>query len=652
MRPLHMGELLKFEPAQGKILLKGSRVMIFDSTSLGMLRKDLITTLGKDRAKGFLIRYGWSCGFEAARSIKEQFDWNNELEWSHAGPAMHTSLGFVKVDPLTTEAGEQEESWFLREGIWTNSCEVEQHILHFGYSDEPVCWMLVGYAGGYQSACLGKKVIYKETQCAGQGHEHCAFVGKTLEEWGEEITPELAYYEVDKIAEELEDALREITKQNSVLERSVAVHERLTHCLLTGKGAEDITASLTELMNCTVILEDRNLIPQFIFFPEETMTKEQLTPYVRIWGSPSFQRSPSAYRRQKRPFQIADNYGNIKIYRLVSPILVGSELLGFVSLLRPELPFSELDNVTLEQAATVYALKILEERKIASIESRLKGDFIDDLLAGNFSDELSIINRARALPYDITQPHRVLVFNINNFSHLVNTFKQNEQKILNFKTELANIVQSYLQNLGKGITINKSDNLIMLVQLDSPDSPETVTRQLAENIIKMVSKQFPKITLTAGIGSRCTQLADFRYSLLSAQKAVEIGKALKKEGEVISLEQLGVHALIFGAVNPADLYQFAARQIGAVLKYDERYRAELIPTLQEFLNHRCNVERTARSMNISVSGLKYRLQRIEKVTGQDPKDPQASFNLQLALNILQVAGKDKLRSKFLSQKSY
>jgi len=644
MRPLHMGELLEFEPEQGKILLKGSRVMIFDSTSLGRLRKDLITTLGKDRAKGFLIRYGWSCGFEAAKNIKEQLEWNNEMEWSHAGPTMHTSLGFVKVVPLTTESIAQEESWFLREGIWINSCEVEQHILHFGYSDDPLCWMLVGYAGGYQSACLGKKVIYKEIQCAGQGHDHCVFVGKTVEEWGEEITPELAYYEVDKIAEELEDALREITMKNNVLERSIAVHEKLIHCLLTAKGVEDITVNLTDLLKCTVISEDLNLIPQYHSFPEDPMIKEQLTPYVPIWRSPSFQKSPAAYRRQKRPFHIVDDYENMKIYRLVSPILVGSELLGFVSLLRPELPFSELDNVTLEQAAVVYALKILEERKIASIESRLKGDFVDDLLSGNFSDAQSIINRARALPYDITQPHRVLVFKINNFSQLVNAFKQNEQTILNFKTKLANSVQSYLQHLGDGITINKSDNLIMLVQLDSPDSPEQVTRLMAENIIKMVSRHFSRITLSVGIGSSCTQLSDFRHSLLAAQKAIEIGKTLKKEGEIISLEQLGVHALLFGSMNPEDLYNFAAGQIGALLKYDENHQAQLIPTLYEFLNHHCNVERTARSMNISISGLKYRLQRIEEIIGQHPKDPQISFNLQLALNILQIAGKEILRS--------
>ena len=49
-------------------------------------------------------------------------------------------------------------------------------------------------------------------------------------------------------------------------------------------------------------------------------------------------------------------------------------------------------------------------------------------------------------------------------------------------------------------------------------------------------------------------------------------------------------------------------------------------------------------MNMSISGLKYRLQRIEDITGQDPKDGQAFLNLYLAMNILQLVGEDKIKS--------
>ena len=639
---LNMKELLDFSQEEGKILLKGSRVIVFDTAALGKLRKDLIDTLGMDRAKGFLIRYGWSCGFEAAMSIKEQFQWDNDLEWIYAGPTMHTLEGFVAAEPSVFEIDRQKGTWLLS-GTWTNSFEAEQHVLHFGHHHEPACWMLVGYAGGYGSAYLGKKVIYKEITCVGQGDEKCTFIGKTLEEWGEEIAPELPYYEVSKISEELETAHRRIKTQNKILEQAVTVHEQLTQCILQGKGVEDITANLAELLKCTVILENRDLTPQFTF-SKQSSDEGLLRPYFNIMSSPSFKKSSKHYLKQKRPFQIVDEYSDFHVFRLVLPIIFGNEMHGFISLLRTGFAFKELETIALEHAASVFAVAILEEIKIAEVERRLKGDFVDDLLTGNFSESKSIINRALGLQYDITLPHRVIILDIHDFTHLVKAFKHNEKKILHFKTELVHTIQSCLDQLGKGMVVNKSDIIIMLVQQTNQDDTEEVISQLAEKIIKHVSNRFPKVTLTVGIGNICLELPDYFHSFQSAQKAIEIGKALEKHGQVISLEQFGAHALLFSAINPKDLYNFTTTQLGSLLAYDETYQAQFIHTLQEFLKHRGNIEATARSMNMSISGLKYRIQRIEEITGQKLKDYQACFNLQLALNILQLAGKHQIKS--------
>ena len=639
---IRLRELLEFLPEKGKILLKGSRVMIFDATSLGMLRKDLIETLSMDRAKGFLIRYGWSCGFEAYTNMKKQFQWDEDQEGIFTGPIMHTLQGyalsefFCNVDPQTGAS--------YYKGYWTNSYEAEQHILHFGHHHEPVCWNSIGYASGYSSARLGKQVIYKEVQCVGQGDEHCTFIGKSVEDWGEEILPELAYYEVSKISEELETAHQRIKAQNQILERTVMIHEQLTQCILKGQGIENITASLAKLMKCTVIQEDDHLVPQSTCFKGQPTTKDILTPYLSILSSPTFKKTSAFYLQQKRPFQLADQHADCLVYRLVSPILVGSQHLGFVSLLRIGLPFSDLENIDLEHAASVFALVILEQKKIAEVERRIKGDFIDDLLSENLVDPNSIINRARGLNYDITLPHRVLVLEIQNFSLLDKSLGQDEKRILHFKTEFVSTVQGYLERFGKGIVVNKGDNLILLVQQTMQNCPEKVTRKLAENIIDQVLKSYPKITLSMGIGSNCTELSEFNNSYLSAKKALEIGKILKRHSKVISLEQFGTHALLFRVLDPQDIYSFATNHIGALLTYDETFQTELVPTLQEFLSHRGNVEGTAKTMDMSISGLKYRLKRIKEITGQDPKDGQAFFNLYLAINILQLVGKDKIMS--------
>ncbi|NLL51928.1 MAG: AAA family ATPase, partial [Peptococcaceae bacterium] len=185
---LRLEELIKFLPDQGKIFLCGSRATLADAYAFGKLRKDLIENLGIDRAKGFLIRYGWSCGYQMAMSLKEQFSWDSHLEWTYSGPIMHRLTGFVSTQPNNEDFDPETGIW-LRNAVWRNSVEAEQHILHVGLHHEPVCWMLTGFASGYNSAYLGRTVIFKEIKCMGKGDEYCTNIGKTVEDWGDEILP-------------------------------------------------------------------------------------------------------------------------------------------------------------------------------------------------------------------------------------------------------------------------------------------------------------------------------------------------------------------------------------------------------------------------------------------------------------------------------
>ena len=73
---------------------------------------------------------------------------------------------------------------FEEDVLWHDSYVAEQHLHHYGKSDAPVCWSLVGYASGYVSACLGQEIYFRETECLGQGAPKCSVVGKRRRELG------------------------------------------------------------------------------------------------------------------------------------------------------------------------------------------------------------------------------------------------------------------------------------------------------------------------------------------------------------------------------------------------------------------------------------------------------------------------------------
>ncbi|MDQ7861067.1 XylR N-terminal domain-containing protein [Peribacillus frigoritolerans] len=96
---LLLQNLIDINPRTGVIKLHDKRMALISVEALGILRNDLINTLGKERAKGFLMRYGWACGKRAAESLKENYEWGSTKELMLSGTAMHTFEGIVTVEP-------------------------------------------------------------------------------------------------------------------------------------------------------------------------------------------------------------------------------------------------------------------------------------------------------------------------------------------------------------------------------------------------------------------------------------------------------------------------------------------------------------------------------------------------------------------------
>ena len=102
-----------------------------------------------------------------------------------------------------------------------NSYEAEQHLLHFGRSDVPVCWTISGLESGYQSRSSGKEIYVLEDRCVGKGDAACHLVGRTREEWGEERAEELQFFEPVRLKESLDVSLHRVTETLKAAERKL-----------------------------------------------------------------------------------------------------------------------------------------------------------------------------------------------------------------------------------------------------------------------------------------------------------------------------------------------------------------------------------------------------------------------------------------------
>jgi len=215
------GDLLSqihFESDKGKIWLNEQRMLMIHSSVMGLLRKELIETLGVNRAKGFLMRFGYHSGWKDAELVSKIRPDMSIEDAFFVGPQLHCIKGMVNVKPVSLEI-DFDSGTFNGEFDWFGSYESEVHLQDFGPSDEPICWTLIGYASGYSTYFMGQPIIFKETECAGMGHDHCHILGKPADEWDDQAELE-RYLLPDPIAEELFSLQSQLSELRDSFRRS------------------------------------------------------------------------------------------------------------------------------------------------------------------------------------------------------------------------------------------------------------------------------------------------------------------------------------------------------------------------------------------------------------------------------------------------
>ena len=222
---LHLAELLDFEPDKGIIRLHEQRVVILSAAAMGLLRKELVDTLGVSTARRLLLRFGFADGYHDAVNLRARSHWSSPLEGLRQGARLHTLEGIVRAD-VQRIAHDRSNDRFEEQVVWHDSYEAEQHLHHYGVGPEPVCWSLVGYSSGFASACMGQEIYFREESCAGQGHKHCSAVGRDAASWGADIDAIRADFQAASLGEQVERLrdvvarrLKEVERRERLLER-------------------------------------------------------------------------------------------------------------------------------------------------------------------------------------------------------------------------------------------------------------------------------------------------------------------------------------------------------------------------------------------------------------------------------------------------
>jgi PucR family transcriptional regulator, purine catabolism regulatory protein len=594
------------------------RVVTIPTAAIGMLRHELIETLGIERTKGFLLRHGWHCGANDAQKALEM-DWDSKRELLFVGPKMHTLHGYLEeVDVLVAEA-DFANGLMHHEAIWINSYEAEEHLKRFGPSDQPVCHTLVGYASGYLSTILGKKVIAKEIKCKAMGYEHCHAVCRTVEEWNGEIDDELKYYKADNIIGELDETFKKLKIERDNLSKAYEVQQKLMEEVLKENDLSSIANALHQITKIPVFIEDVNFNPIAV-----AGYSEQNAPFSSENFKKWIHKKKKHFRDLKTLKQALFLEISPKHKRLITPIYLDRKIVGYCSFLYQETAPQEVDKLIIQHGALACSLYLLNERTRFNTEQRIKGNFLDDILSKQISFE-EMTKRAYYIGFELNAPY---------FMIAIDTLlqKPSVKEELEFNDDLINDISIFMKNKGLNALLGqKSGKVIVLLSECLLLKNKMNKENFCKTLIDYCSSKYPQYLFKVGISSSTDSIEEASQLYEECLSALKVANRHQK---IIFFDSLGIEGIMFQMRNISPIQKFIHKKLGKLIEEDKNRGMELTKTLYYYLSNGCNVHKTARAMNFSISGLRYRLQKINEILQININLPSVGYQMYLSLRLL------------------
>lgn len=390
---------------------------------------------------------------------------------------------------------------------------------------------------------------------------------------------------------ELERSRRAAESAREAVQQQVDVHDRLTRTAVAGGGAEGIAQAVHELTGLPVAIEDRFGTLMAWAGPDRPEPYPKARPRARA-------ALIRAAREHGGPLQRGD--------RVIVVAQIRDEVLGVIALIDPGSTWVEVNRGALEHGATVLALELGHLRSAAEVELRLGRDLIEELLVGGHLE--GILERFRAIGYDLDRPHRVVVVEVTS---------QRGDSDVAFQA-----VRRAARDVGLGtLLVARGGGIAVLADAHGDWEPFRLT---------VLAELGSDGGCRAGVGGQCTAPADFSRSYREALLALRVQRGVGGPDQVSVFDDLGVYRLLSESADVEAVQGFVQRWLGALREYDLAKGAELVRTLTSYLECGGNYDSTASMLSIHRSSLRYRLGRIRHISGHDLADADTRFNLQLA----------------------
>jgi purine catabolism regulator len=416
-------------------------------------------------------------------------------------------------------------------------------------------------------------------------------------------------YELPFIALTEKAFARLVNEQYEVLQRGIAIHKRLERLVLEESGLDEVVRALAAATGGAVcVLSGRGeTISSKAFrrqLPGEAMeqVREEVARRSELLSNGNARAIESA--------EFAPDHPDIAGRSLVLPVSLrgrGAPQAWLVAA-RDAGGLGDFERLILQQAVTVVALELMRQRAMRDTERRLAGDVLAEALTGRLSDE-ELAMRLR--PFGIGQNAAVLVFGVVDGAPA----PQAEGEL-----------DRFLADANVGALVATRERLLCAV-VDARDDMDLIA--LAARAREAMTEGQESLRAAA---SRAAPVAALRRTFHEARCALEAAAlANGSSPSVASYRDLGAFQLLLSLQDDDALRLYCDSVLGPLEDSSGEYGDELIRSLEAFIEQNGQWERAARELYCHRHTLRYRIRRVEQLTGRDLSSARDRIEFWLAL---------------------
>ncbi|MFI6497390.1 PucR family transcriptional regulator [Nonomuraea typhae] len=192
--------------------------------------------------------------------------------------------------------------------------------------------------------------------------------------------------------------------------------------------------------------------------------------------------------------------------------------------------------------------------------------------------------------------------------------------------ELRVVVKEILYGLRPVIGVAEDETIALV-----PACDEDVTGRV-RHAVHALAPGLAGSRLTVGVSGQA-QVEGLRGAVEEARYARRMAEGRAEPDAVVGHDELATHVLLLASVPDDVRHMFRVRLLDPLRSYDQVHRADLVRTLEAFLQCSGSWTKCAELLHVHVNTLRYRIQRIQDLTGRDLSRLEDRVDFFLALRL-------------------